>query len=75
MTAAPHRPIGEVLKAHQAEWMAVPGVVMVGIGESAGKPSIRIIVSDQKALKALPDSADGYPVLKDVRGEVRALDR
>ena len=72
--AVSEKTIGEVLKAHTDEWMAVPGVVGVGIGETNGRPCIRIFVTQKTEALAekIPDRVEGFPVRIDEAGEFRA---
>jgi len=68
--------IKEVLKRHTDKLMAVPGVVGVGEGRTRGRQciSIFVIYSSPESLKLLPDNLEGYPVIIEESGEIRALD-
>ena len=72
----PTRPIVDVLKDHSPELMALPGVTAVG--ESAlpdGTPCIKVFLKsgDSEYRKRIPHSIEGYMVVTDVSGEIRAL--
>jgi hypothetical protein len=71
----PELSISDVFDANQAMIMALPGVVGVGIGEQDGRPCIRVMVMDSSAgIAGMPDQLDGYLVIVDESGEIRALD-
>jgi len=59
------RRIEEVLKDHTDELMAIPGVVAVAVGESGGKPCLRVFIEDDSSvlLRDIPDHIEGYNVL------------
>ena len=69
------RAIEEVLKEHTKTIMSIPGVVGTGQGLCEGKPCIKVFVIkktpdlDQK----IPKTLDGYPVVIEETGEVKAL--
>lgn len=67
--------IGDVIKEHAGELMAISGVVGVGAGESQGNQCIVIFVLDKEAdsLRALPDSIAGYLLTITESGEFQAL--
>jgi len=72
----PIRPIGDVLTDHSPQLMALPGVTAVG--ESAlpdGTPCIKVFLKsrDGEYRKRIPHSIEGYMVVTDVSGEIRAL--
>ncbi len=68
--------IQEVLKEHTDEWMSIPGVVGTAIGESEGKPCIKILaVEKTKGLvNKIPSQVEGFPVVIQETGEIRALE-
>ena len=45
--------------------MAIPGVVGTAIGQSKGKPCIRILTTSntEQIRKKIPATVDGYPVI------------
>ena len=67
--------IEQVLKDKADEWMAVPGVVGVAIGESKGKPCIRVFTSarPQQLRAKIPPTVEGYAVIVEQTGPIRAL--
>ena len=68
--------IEEVLKEHTDEWMSIPGVVGMGIGELEEKPCIRVFVmkKTEELTEKIPSQVDGYPVIIEETGEIRALE-
>jgi hypothetical protein len=71
------RSIDEVLKDKTNEWMAIPGVVGVAIGEFKGKPCIRIFTSarPQQLPAKIPPAIEGYSVIIEQTGPIRALEQ
>ena len=69
------KPIETVLKEHTDNLMALPGVVGTGQGLSDGKPCIRVFVLKKTPalLDKIPSTIDGYPVVVDETGVIRAL--
>ena len=66
----------EVLEEHSEEWMSIPGVVGVAIGELDGKPCIRILAAERTEEMAtrIPSEVEGFPVVIMDTGELRALE-
>jgi hypothetical protein len=66
--------IEEVIKEHAREWMAIPGVVGGGQGLCEGKPCIKVFVIKKTPdlEQKLPKTLDGYPVVIEETGEVKA---
>jgi hypothetical protein len=73
----PDKTIEQVLKERTDEWMAIPGVVGAGIGLSEDKPCIRILssVRPQQLRDKIPSAVEGYPVIIEETGAIRALDQ
>ncbi len=71
----PTKTIERVLKEHTDEWMAIPGVVGTAMGEHKGKPCIKILVVEktQKLARQIPSQVEGFPVVIEETGEIRAL--
>ena len=72
----PSRPITAVLADQSPKLMALPGVTAVG--ESAlpdGTPCIKVFLKtrDRELQRRIPRSIEGYTVVVDVSGEIRAL--
>jgi hypothetical protein len=66
--------IDEVLARHEESLMAVPGVVGVGVTEQGGQPAVLVMLSHvTPESKALSEEIDGYPVVKEVTGEITAF--
>jgi len=72
----PKKAIEQVQQEHTAVWMAIPGVIGTAIGEHRGKPCILVLTaSNTKQVKEqIPATVDGYPVVIQYTGEIRALD-
>jgi len=71
------KPIEEVLKHHTDHLMSIPGVVGTGIGEFEGKPCIKVLVvkKTEELQKKIPTTLEGYKVVIDETGEIRALEQ
>ena len=72
----PSRPIAEVLAAQSPKLMALPGVTAVGQGALPdGTPCIKVFLrsNDRELRRRIPRSIEGYAVVTDVSGEIRAL--
>jgi hypothetical protein len=72
--AMPAKTIEEALREHTDALMAVPGVVGVAQGLLRGKPCIRVFVAaDTPELRRrIPRTLEGYPVVVEASGEIRA---
>jgi hypothetical protein len=72
-----NKAIEEVLKEHTKSLMSIPGVVGIGQGLCEEKPCIKVFVIkktpelDQK----IPKSIEGYLVVVEETGEIKALPR
>ena len=69
--------IGEVLKEHAKTLMSIPGVVGAGEGRCEGKPCIKVFVIEKtpELDQKIPDTLEGYPVILEETGEIKALPR
>ena len=69
--------IEQVQEEHTDEWMAIPGVVGTAIGSHDGKPCILVLTasSTEQVRKNIPTTVEGYPVVVQYMGKVRALDK
>ncbi len=67
--------IKEVLKEHTEELMSIPGVVGIGQGLCNGKPCIKVLVIEKtpELAQKIPDIIEGYQVVIEETGEIRAL--
>jgi hypothetical protein len=70
------RPIEAVQGSHTDSLMRIPGVVGTGIGLCDGTPCIKVLVvrATPELRRAIPDSLEGYRVVLDESGTVRAQD-
>lgn len=64
-----------VKRENEARWLALEGVVAVGIGTVGGRPGIVVSVrADSPRLRReLPSEVEGVPVEVRVSGDLRAL--
>ena len=69
--------IQQAQEEHTDHLMSLPGVIGTAIGESDGKPCIKVFVTEKTAEieKGVPDSLEGYPVVIEETGEFKALDQ
>jgi len=71
------RDINDVLRAHDKELLAVPGVVGVYVGVLAdGKTACLKVMLARKSPeteRAIPKTLEGYPVEIEVTGEIKPL--
>ena len=67
--------IEEVLKEHTEELMSLPGVVGTAQGICNDKPCIKVYVVEKtpELDQKIPDILEGYPVVMEESGEIRAL--
>ena len=67
--------IAEAVSRHAPDLMALPGVVGVAQGECDNRPCLRVYVIEKtpELEQQIPSRLDGYPVVIDVTGEIRAL--
>ena len=72
----PEKTIEQVQEEHTDVWMAIPGVVGTAIGECKGKPCILILTATNtdQIRQQIPAIVEGYPVVVQYVGEIRALD-
>ena len=68
--------IHEVKAKHEMEWMTVPGVTGIGIGERSRAPGLAIRVYVERITPALrariPAEVEGHPVELEATGEFKA---
>jgi hypothetical protein len=76
---APRRDINAVLVAHDKQLLAIPGVVGIYVAtlDDGRTPCLKIILAEDKLeLRGVfPTMIEGYPVVLEVTGEIRALDK
>lgn len=70
-----NKTIQEVLQDRTDEWMHIPGVVGVAIGEHKGTSCIRIFtyVNPKDLREKIPSDMEGYPVIIENSGRLGAL--
>lgn len=73
--AMTQKTIEQVQQEHTDAWMAIPGVIGTAIGEHNGKPCILVLTASntKQARARIPSTVDGYPVVVQYTGEIRAL--
>ncbi len=71
----PQKPIEQVQEEHTDQWMAIPGVEGIAIGLYKGKACISVFssVEAQKLRDKIPSVVEGYPVIIEQTGTIRAL--
>jgi hypothetical protein len=69
--------IQEVINKHTPELMAIPEVVGTALGKKKGKFCIMVLVTKKtpEVTKQIPHTLDGFPVMIQETGEIRALDK
>jgi hypothetical protein len=74
---SPQRDINAVLAAHDKELLALPGVagVYVSALDDRRTPCLKVMLVEDKpdVRRAIPATIEGYPVVLEVTGEIRAL--
>jgi hypothetical protein len=73
----PKMTITEVLQKHTQKWMEIPGVIGTGEGKSDDKPCILVLIKHKSEVikKKIPKSVDGYKVILEVTGEIKAIQK
>lgn len=71
----PVKSIEDVLREHTKELMSIAGVMGTAQGLCDGKPCIKVFVDKEtrKLKKEIPDVIEGYRVVVQATGEIRAL--
>src|SRR5437764_12803306 len=75
-SSSPKRDINAVLAAHDKELLAIPDVVGVYVGtlQDRRTPCLKVMLARKTAeSRKVPQSIEGYPVIMEVTGEIRAL--
>ena len=69
------RTIEQVLQEHTGELISLPGVVGVAQGLDDDKPCIKVLVIEKTVAleQKIPKVLQGYPVVVEQTGEIRAL--
>ncbi len=73
----PKQMIEQVQAKYENRWMSITGVVGVGIGAANRKPVIKVLVVKKtiELEQKIPKEAEGYQVVIEETGEIRALPR
>jgi hypothetical protein len=73
----PKRDINEVLRDHDKELLAIPGVVgvYVAVLDDGKTPCLKVMLAQKSAEteRAIPKTLESYPVVSEVTGEIRPL--
>ena len=76
-SSAPNRDINAVLAAHDKELLAIPDVVGVYVGtlEDRRTLCLKVMLARQnpEAERKIPGTIEGYPVVREVTGQIRPL--
>jgi hypothetical protein len=76
---SPTPDINAVLRAHDKELLAIPGVVGVYIAvlDDGKTPCLKVMLAQKsaEAERAIPKNIDGFPVVIEVTGEIKPLDK
>ncbi len=70
------RTVREVKRAHEAELLALPGVVSVGVGrDHEGLPAVVVGLAESRpdTEARLPATLEGYRVVVQIVGSIEAL--
>ena len=67
--------IEAVLSQYTHRLLSLPGVIGTAIGECGGKPCIKVLVMEKtpQLVNEIPPTLEGYPVVIEETGEIRAL--
>ncbi|HEX4631037.1 MAG TPA: hypothetical protein VH188_08745 [Chthoniobacterales bacterium] len=76
---SPSRDINAVLQAHDKELLAIRGVVGVYVGllDDQKTECLKVMLAEKstEAERAIPKTIEGFPVVIEVSGEIRPLDK
>ena len=77
LSTVPGKTIEQVLKDNTSKWLSIPGIEGSAIGLCNDQPCIKILTSVQpEEIQALiPAAVEGYPVVIEYTGSIRALDQ
>ncbi len=67
------KPIEQVQREHESQWLGLPGVIGVGISEQGGKSCLKVFTTDSSVHPSIPTEVEGYPIVIETAGAVRAL--
>jgi len=78
-SSKPKRDINAVLADHDKQLLTIPDVVGVYVGTSDDRrtPCLKVMLAraNPESQQKIPPEIEGYPVVTEVTGDVRALDR
>jgi hypothetical protein len=78
-SSSSRRDINAVLADHDKELMAISGVVGVYVGllPDGQTPCLKVMLARQtpETLRAIPKRLEGFPVVTEVTGEIRPLEK
>src|SRR5436309_9550600 len=76
-SSSPKRDISVVLAAHDKKLLAIPDVVGVYVGTLQDRRTLCLKVmlarKTEESARKIPRSIEGYPVVIEISGEIRAL--
>ena len=76
-SSSPKRDINAVLRDHDKQLLAIPGVVgvYVAVLEDGKRPCLKVMLARKtpEIERAVPKTIEGYPVVLEVTGEIRPL--
>lgn len=74
---SPKRDINAVLRDHDTELLAIPGVVGVYVAllDDGKTPCLKVMLARKtpETERAIPKTLEGYPVVSEVTGEIRPM--
>ena len=77
-SSKPKRDVNAVLADHDKQLLAIPDVVGVYVGTSDDRrtPCLKVMLAraNPESQRKIPREIEGYPVVTEVTGDVRALD-
>src|SRR6058998_901224 len=78
-SSSPKRDINDILAAHDKELLAIPDVVGVYVGttEDGWTPCLKVMLAHKnpESERKIPREIEGYSVVTEITGRVRALGR
>ncbi len=77
LSAVPSKTIEKVLKDNTSKWLDIPGIEGTAIGMCNDQPCIKIFTSARpdEIKTMIPTAIEGYQVVIEYTGQIRALDQ
>jgi len=77
VSAAKNISVEQAFDSHRDSLLSIPGVVGAGIAKLDQKPCIMVMVqaSTPEIERLVPKELDGYPVVIEITGDFKALER